>query len=548
MRLTLATRLLTIVCLLALLSAGSGVYLIRSVEDAQNKTALETSKHTALEHVFKLTHGLHNYIEWRDQVAAKSLEAESSDDNSQEDSGAAEALPEAAPTQILTTINNALTGLAKIKPSLSASADYKAIASLFAELSEIAATPQALQTATLHTLESAAVTLFQTEEIGSSYNLLGNMALFIVLMSMLAPVCMLMTVRHYITKPLTLLQDRLYTLTNNDYETPVPCIDRRDELGNMAFSIDVLRAAHQRVHEVEASRLHEAEARAAHKEKLEAVIHHFRDSVGKVIDAVGVASGQLTSASERILSSVDNANRHAHEIDVSVEQTTKGVQDAANHTNATYEAVNEIAKISNKSNKLSNEMAKEVETSLQTVTELSDATQSISGVTHLIRKITERINLLALNAGIESARAGEAGKGFVVVAQEVKILAAQTKKATEEIIDHISVLQERSEAALEALDAVKTRVVSIQEGNAAGQSIVESQRKVVNGLIYSMKDASGAMRSMEQSIHTVKESVDNVQVLSRSVAETGRTLNANANILTQEVRKFLHEIEKEENA
>lgn len=393
-------------------------------------------------------------------------------------------------------------------------------------------------------LETSILNSVGPAALSNDYQRMHLLGIAMLTLGIFTPFAMFFIVRSVLTRPLAELSERLYGLTNQDYDSEVPYTERHDELGSIAFSLDVLRHTYRRAHEVEAERLQDAETRAERQKMLDAMIEDFRDRTASVIETVSMASGQLSASSERILSAVDAAQRHASSIDETVGKSAIDVREACQHADKAYASMTTIATASNAAQKISADADADVDTALSTVSELADATDRITGVTHLIRKITERINLLALNAGIESARAGEAGKGFVVVAQEVKVLAAQTKKATEEIIDNIALLQEKSEAASNALDHVKHRVSKIRESNEAEHVVVEAQRRTVNDLTYNMKGANGAMSAIQKSIGTVRESVETVQGISRTVSETGRSLNVNANVLTQEVRKFLDAINK----
>ncbi len=529
MRLNIAHRLLMVVCILALMMGAAGAVLIRYIDQTRYDDEVKMARKAIHVAMLDTSYALERTLIRTD------------------------ALPEDADTRWTAdehaTVNEKYTEAAALTKAFAANyPEQKTVnaqyADYIARLQAMVTQTEPVQHSAINSLESSIVSGSGPAALSTDYAVLRMLGIGLFVLGVITPFLVYFQMRALLSLPLARLSERLYGLTNEDYDSEVPYTDARNEMGDIAFSLDVLRHTYRRAKEVEGERLAFAEERAKRQEALDAMIDEFRSRTSGVIEAVGLASGQLSSASERILASVDAAQRHATSIDDTVHKSAGDVKNAGQHAEQAYQAMNAIAQASHTAQKVSADADTDVDAALATVSELADATDRITGVTHLIRKITERINLLALNAGIESARAGEAGKGFVVVAQEVKVLAAQTKKATEEIIDNIALLQEKSEAASAALDSVKHRVSKIREGNEQEHHEVEVQRRAVNDLTYNMKGANGAMGAIQKSIVTVRESVDAVQQVSRNVSETGRSLNVNANILSQEVRKFLDDINK----
>lgn len=533
MRLNIAHRLLMVVCILALTMGATGAILIRYIDQTRYDDEVKMSKKTVNVAMLDTSHALERILIRIDDLPANDDGETDTSWTSDEQATVREGYAKAA------ALADDFERTFPEQTALNAHYD-----DFLERLQAMVTQATPIRYGSLNALESEIVAASGPAALSIDYSMLHILGVSLFALGMIVPFLVYFQVRSVLTVPLARLSERLYGLTNEDYDSDVPYSDARNEMGDIAFSLDVLRHTYRRAKEVEGERLAYAEERAKRQEVLDTLIDEFRGRTSGVIETVGMASGQLSSASERILSSVDAAQRHASSIDETVSKSAVDVKEASQHAEEAYQAMNAIAQSSNMAQKVSADADVDVDAAIGTVSELADATDRITGVTHLIRKITERINLLALNAGIESARAGEAGKGFVVVAQEVKVLAAQTKKATEEIIDNIALLQEKSEAASTALDSVKRRVSKIREGNEQEHHDVEIQRRAVNDLSYNMKGANSAMATIQKSIATVRESVDMVQGVSRTVSETGRSLNVNANILSQEVRKFLDEINK----
>lgn len=534
MRLNIAHRLLMVVCVLALLMGATGAILIRHIDQTRYDDEVKMSKKAVSVAMLDTSYALERILLRIDALPPASDGTETDHSWTREE--------QATVREGYANAASLAGNFARMYPEQTTLNTH--YTNFLERLQAMVTQKEPVRYGAMNDLESDIVEASGPAALSTDYTAMHLLGVGLFVLGVLAPFIVYLMVRRMITLPLAELSARLYGLTNEDYDSDVPYTDTRNEMGDIAFSLDVLRHTYRHAKEVEGQRLNLAEERAKRQEMLDTLIEEFRGRTTGVIDAVSHASGQLSSSSERILASVDAAQRHASTIDETVGKSTVDVKEACHHAEQAYQAMNAIAQSSNTAQKVSADADVDVDAAIGTVSELADATDRITGVTHLIRKITERINLLALNAGIESARAGEAGKGFVVVAQEVKVLAAQTKKATEEIIDNIALLQEKSEAASLALDNVKRRVSKIREGNEQEHHDVELQRRAVNDLSYNMKGANGAMAAITKSITTVRESIEAVQNGARGVSDTGRSLNVNANILSQEVRKFLGEINK----
>lgn len=346
-----------------------------------------------------------------------------------------------------------------------------------------------------------------------------------------------------ITRQLIAVNDVMTSLAEGDTSMEVPYVHRKDEIGEMARSVETFRENAIKAKKVEQEKV-EAEKRAEEERRagIEMLANKFEQRVQGIINTVASAATELLHTAESMADNVNEVSKKAGTVSTAAEQTTSNVQTVASAAEEMTASVKEISGQVSKSTLVVTETVEKAEKADEKAKLLEGAASEIGEVVRLIKDIAEQINLLALNATIESARAGEAGKGFAVVASEVKNLATQTTKATEEIAQQIESIQQISGDVVASLKAIQTSIHNVNEYAGSIASAVEEQSAVTDEIANNMQTAAYGTQSIRDNIGEVSNSSHEAQMMSGQVVEASRQLSKEAETLSREVSDFLSEI------
>jgi methyl-accepting chemotaxis protein len=349
-----------------------------------------------------------------------------------------------------------------------------------------------------------------------------------------------MLVVRRVTKPLTSVTDALTAIANGRDDISITCDDRADEIGDMARTVAVFKN-----NALERHRLRDAQSASAvaaaeqRKAELRSFVDAFQTSVGGIIDNVLNSSGEFERVARQLTetarTTADLSGRSAG----ASETASEHVRSAAASSDELSTSIADIARRVQESNGIAAEAVKQAAATDQRINELSEAGARIGDVVKLITSIAEQTNLLALNATIEAARAGDAGRGFAVVAQEVKTLAGQTAKATEEIGSQIANMQLATQESVAAIKAIGQTIERISEIATSISSAVEQQRAATQNIAQGVRSAASGTADVVSNIRNAAKGAGETGDKSDRMFVSAKALSAESLRLKAEVDKFL---------
>jgi len=348
---------------------------------------------------------------------------------------------------------------------------------------------------------------------------------------------------HYagrgVVRRLVRLQNSMKSIAAGDLDVEI-ATSGSDEIADMAEALQVFKGKMLESNRLRAERSEtEKQARAQRTAEMRKLADEFEAAVGEIVRTVSSAATELEASATTLTRNAEETQQLSGKVEAASEEASSNVKSVAAATEEMAASIAEISRQVQESNRIAGEAVKQAEVTDARINELSKAALRIGDVVNLITTIAEQTNLLALNATIEAARAGESGRGFAVVAQEVKALAAQTAKATNEISSQIAGMQVATQDSVLAIKQIGTTIGRISEIAAMIAASVDQQGGATQEIARNVEQAAQGTSEVATNIVDVNKGARGTGSASAQVLSSAQSLSGESNRLKLEVGRFL---------
>ena len=346
-----------------------------------------------------------------------------------------------------------------------------------------------------------------------------------------------------LSRPVLALTGAMNSLSSGDTNVEIPGSGRVDEIGTMAKAVDVFKRSMIDAERLRAEReASKQRAEADKKAMMAKLADSFDAQVKGVVERVSASADEMQGTARSMSGTADAASKRSTAVAAASEEASTNVQTVASAAEELSSSIAEINRQVVQSARIADKAVEEADRTNQSVRGLAEAAQKIGEVVQLINAIAAQTNLLALNATIEAARAGEAGKGFAVVASEVKNLANQTAKATEEIGGQIGAIQAATQDSVKAIEGIGTTIKQVHEIATTIAAAVEEQGAATQEIARNVQQAAKGTNEVSSNIADVTSAVAETGAAATRVLSAAGELTQQSDTLRRQVGEFLSAI------
>ena len=346
-----------------------------------------------------------------------------------------------------------------------------------------------------------------------------------------------------IVRPIRTAVLNLKSLADGDLEIDIQGVRRQDEVGDIARTMLVFKENGLRVRQLQKEQeLQKEQAEVEKRYSMNELADSFDVSVRKIVETVASAATEMQASSSVLTDIADETAQQAQMAANASERSTVNVQTVASAAEELSSSISEISRQIGTSSQVAGTAAIQAQKTDILVQGLAESAQKIGEVVNLINDIASQTNLLALNATIEAARAGDAGKGFAVVASEVKNLANQTARATEEIGAQIAAVQQATTESVGAIRGITTIIEQINEVTGSIAAAVEEQSAATQEIARNVQEASAGVQEVSTNITQVNRASGESGQAAAQVNQAATELSQQSETLMTEVTSFIHRV------
>ena len=378
-----------------------------------------------------------------------------------------------------------------------------------------------------------------TETVMAEASRLSTVSLLVGLVGIVLVSLVAWAVGRGIARPVKGMTSAMAVLAGGDLSVGIPAMEQDDEVGEMARAVDVFKRNMLRARELDAQQRREWAEREARAERLAALQLEFESRGGSLIESLAGAAAELETTARNLTAIAEQTTRQSVSVAACAEQSTTNVQTVAAATEELTASIGEIRQQVAESARIAEVAVADANRTDATVEALAVSADRIGDVVNLIQDIASQTNLLALNATIEAARAGEAGKGFSVVANEVKHLANQTARATEEIVGQIDEIRGIAGQSVESIQAIGHTIEHLSEIAAVIASAVVQQGGATSEIAANIHQAASGTRETADRMAEIQQGAGHAGSAAGDVLSAAARVARQSEELNRQMRAFL---------